>query len=144
MSKDPKKTKQMASGDVFGMGREEHSIVRLLFFNGEDYAYQKTRMRLFVQANDYEVWKIIMKGPLIPTKKVDDREVPKEEWEWDEKYTKIAQLNAKAMHTLFCALSTNEYNRVSLCDMPKKCGISWLSHMKGLIEPKSPRRKRHQ
>ena len=110
----------MASGDIFGMGQEGHSIVRPPLFNGEDYAYWKTRMRLFVQANDYEVWKIIMKGPLIPTKKVDDREVPKEEWEWDEKDTKMAQLNAKAMHTLFCALGPNEYNRVSLCDSAKE------------------------
>ena len=110
----------MASGDIFGMGREGHSIVRPPLFNGEDYAYWKTRMRLFVQANDYEVWKIIMKGPLIPTKKVDDCEVPKEEWEWDEKDTKMAQLNAKAMHTLFCALGPNEYNRVSLCDSAKE------------------------
>ena len=61
-----------------------------------------------------------MKGPLIPTKKVDDREVPTEEWEWDEKDTKMAQLNAKAMHTLFCALGPNEYNRVSLCDSAKE------------------------
>ena len=108
MSKDPQKTKQMASGDIFGMGQEGHSIVRPPLFNGEDYAYWKTRMRLFVQANDYEVWKIIMKGPFILTKKVNDREVPKEEWEWDEKDTKMAQLNAKAMHTLFCALGPNE------------------------------------
>ena len=71
----------MASGDVFGMGQEGHSIVRPPLFNGEDYAYWKTRMRLFVQANDYQVWRIIMSGPLIPTKKVDDHEVPKEEWE---------------------------------------------------------------
>ena len=32
----------------------------------------------------------------------------------------MAQLNAKAMHTLFCALGPSEYNRVSLCDNAKQ------------------------
>ena len=36
LSKDPQKTKQMASGDIFGMGQEGHSIVRPPLFTGED------------------------------------------------------------------------------------------------------------
>ena len=71
-------------------------------------------MELFIQASDYEVWRIIVNGPLIPTKKVADQEVVKQKDEWDANDLKSAQLNAKAMHTLFCALGANEYNRVSL------------------------------
>ena len=77
-------------------------------------------MRLFIQANDYEVWKITVNGPLILNKKVRDCIVPKEEEEWDKQDTKMAQLNAKAMHTLFCAFGLSEYNRVSLCDNAKQ------------------------
>ena len=61
-----------------------------------------------------------MKGPLIPMKIVGDKEFSKEESEWNEKDTKIAQLNAKAMHTLFCALGPNENNQASLYDSTKE------------------------
>ena len=73
------------------------------------------KIKLFVQANDYQVWKIIMSNH--PNKGL---QVPKKESEYDERNTKIAQLNAKAMHTLFCALRPNAYNWVSLCDNAKE------------------------
>ena len=40
--------------------------------------------------------------------------------EWDANDLKSAQLNAKTMHTLFCALGVSEYNRVSLCENAKE------------------------
>ena len=61
-----------------------------------------------------------MNSPLIPIKKVGDEEVIKEESEWDANDIKMAQINAKAMHTLFCALGTNEYTWVSLCENAKE------------------------
>ena len=66
-------------------------------------------MKLFIQASDYEVWRIILNGLIIPTKKVGDQEMVKQEDEWDVNDLKSAQLNAKAMHTLFCALGAREY-----------------------------------
>ena len=63
---------------------------------------------------------VIVNGPSIPTKKVGDEEVIKKENEWDANNIKIAQLNAKAMHILFCALRANEYTRVSLRENAKK------------------------
>ncbi|KAK5835974.1 hypothetical protein PVK06_011705 [Gossypium arboreum] len=65
---------------------EGHSTMRPPLFNGTNYSYCTTKMKLFIQANDYEVWRII----------------------------------TNAMHTLFCALGLNEYNRVSLCDNAKE------------------------
>ena len=99
---------------------EGQSIVRPPLFVGDNYAYWKTRMKLFIQVSDYEVWRIILNGPLIPTKKVRDQEVVKQEDEWDANDLKSAQLNAKVMHTLFCALEASEYNRVSLCENAKE------------------------
>ena len=75
---------------------------------------------LFIQRTDYEAWRVIVNGPSIPTKKVRNEEVIKEESEWDANDIKMAQLNAKAMHTLFCALGANEYIRVSLCENAKE------------------------
>ena len=34
---------------------EGHSTVRPPFFDEDNYSYWKTRMMLFIQANDYEV-----------------------------------------------------------------------------------------
>ena len=37
---------------------EGQSPVRPPLFVGDNYAYWKTRMKLFIQASDYEVWRI--------------------------------------------------------------------------------------
>ena len=99
---------------------EGQSTVRPPLFVGDNYAYWKTKMKLFIQENDYEVQRIILNGPIIPTKKVGDREVVKQEEECDANDLKLAQLNAKARHTLFCALRASEYNKVSFCENAKE------------------------
>ena len=63
---------------------------------------------------------MIVNGPKIPKKKVGDEKVIKKESEWDTNDLKLAQLNTKVMHTLFCALGANKYTRVSLCENAKK------------------------
>ena len=62
---------------------EGQSTVRPPLFVRDNYAYWKTRMKLFIQVSDYEVWRIILNGPIIPTKKVGDQEVVKQEEECD-------------------------------------------------------------
>ena len=99
---------------------ERQSTVRPPLFISDNYVYWKTRMRLFIQGTDYEAWRVIVNGPLILTKKVGDEDVIKEESKWDANDIKMAQLNVKAMHTLFCALGANEYIQVSLCKNAKK------------------------
>ena len=42
---------------------EGQSIIRPPHFFGSNYKYSKARMRLFIQANDYESWNIIENGP---------------------------------------------------------------------------------
>ena len=41
-------------------------------FVGDNYAYWKTRMRLFIQGTDYEALRVIVNGPTIPIKKGGD------------------------------------------------------------------------
>lgn len=72
-------------------------------------------MRIFVQAQDYALWRAIIKGPHEPSHTVNGVQVPKPEEDWDENDSKMVQLNARAMNTLFCALDVNEFNRVSTC-----------------------------
>ena len=57
---------------------EGHSTTRPPFFDGNDYAYWKARMGIFLQAIDFEFWEIISKGPNIPMKINDKgKSVPK-------------------------------------------------------------------
>ena len=75
---------------------------------------------IFIQANSYEEWNIISKGPRIPSKLLNSIKVPKEESEYNEDDFRMIQLNAKAKHTLYCALHPNEFNRISSCNMVKQ------------------------
>ena len=75
---------------------------------------------IFFQANSYEEWNIISKGPKIPSKLVNSIKVPKEESEYNEDDFRMIQLNAKAKHTLYRALHPSEFNRISSCDTAKQ------------------------
>ena len=46
--------------------REGQSTTRPPFFDGNDYPYWKTRMRIYLQALDYEIWEVVCDGPFMP------------------------------------------------------------------------------
>ena len=52
-------------------------------FISSDYSYWKTRIR-YIKDQNYLIWKIIVNGPHVPTKIVEEQEIPKQETEWDE------------------------------------------------------------
>lgn len=99
---------------------EGQSTNRPPLFNGSDYAYWKNRMTIYLQAHDYDTWRVILNGPYIPEKLLDHVFVPKKECEWDEHDIRKVQVNAKAMNCLHCALDRNEYNRISCCKSAKE------------------------
>lgn len=96
------------------------SISRPPFFNGSDYSYWKTRMNIFLQSIDYDLWYIVLEGPFVPTKIVDGISHPKEPKEYNEDDKKKLSLNAKAINMLYCALDKNEFNRISTCSSAKE------------------------
>ncbi|KAH9670243.1 hypothetical protein KPL70_016903 [Citrus sinensis] len=97
--------------------REGQSTTRLPFFDGNDYAYWKTRMRIYLQALDYEIWEVVCDGPFMPTFKdeVED-DIPKPSSQWSELEKRKMSLNSKAINALFCALNKKEFHRVSSCE----------------------------
>ena len=100
---------------------EGQSNNRPPFFNGKNYSYWKERIRIFIQSIDYNLWKIVVSGPKIPTKTSADGVVtPKEEAEWNEDDKKKIELNAKAINLLHCAISFEEYRKVSRCKTAKE------------------------
>ncbi|KAH9699792.1 Integrase catalytic domain-containing protein [Citrus sinensis] len=63
--------------------REGQSITRPPFFDGNDYAYWKTRMRIYLQALDYEICEVVCDGSFMPMFKneVGD-DIPKPSSQW--------------------------------------------------------------
>ncbi|XP_057742061.1 uncharacterized protein LOC130960631 [Arachis stenosperma] len=100
---------------------EGQSSNRPPLFNGKNYTYWKERMKIFVQAVDYRLWKIILEGPKFPTTTSAQGVVSlKPEASWTEEDRKTVELNAKATNLLNCAISFEEYRRVSRCTTAKE------------------------
>ncbi|MQL89650.1 hypothetical protein Taro_022224, partial [Colocasia esculenta] len=92
---------------MVAQGHNEGQFVnRPPLFDGEDYAYWKTRMKYFLQGNDYQIWSIVEEGDLLVTN---------EKAQWTDDDRKKISLNCKAKSILCCALSKKEFNRVSAC-----------------------------
>ncbi|GAV71194.1 UBN2 domain-containing protein [Cephalotus follicularis] len=77
-------------------------------------------MTIFFQSLDYLLRNIITNGPEIPTKLIDGKRILKLNNEFNDHDCKLLQLNAKAKHVIFCALSPSEFNRVSSLDSAKE------------------------
>src|SRR5215471_8921865 len=83
---------------------EGQSTTRLPYFNGTNYGYWKARMQIYLM-QDASLMKAILKE----TKLVDMTKM--ETWTIED--SQNMEVNAKAMNTLICALSPEEFNRVS-------------------------------
>ena len=99
---------------------EGQSISRPPHFSGSNYNYWKTRMRIYIQENDYACWNIIENESIIPTKINKKGEVLKPQNEWKYLDTNDVQNNVKVIHTLYCALDVNEFNQIFECETAKK------------------------
>jgi hypothetical protein len=99
---------------------EGQSTNRPPLFNSSDYSYWKTRMTTYIKGQDYLIWKIIVNGPHVPTKIVEEQEIPKQETEWDENDVKLIELNYKAMNCLYCAVDSKEFDEISSCNSAKE------------------------
>ncbi|GAV79095.1 zf-CCHC domain-containing protein/DUF4219 domain-containing protein/UBN2 domain-containing protein, partial [Cephalotus follicularis] len=90
------------------------------FFDGNNYSFWKTRMTIFLQSLDYQLWHIIVNGPRMPTRTIEGVVSPKPENEYNDNDFRMLQLNSKTKHVLFCAVGPNEFNRISSCDSAKE------------------------
>jgi len=97
-----------------------NSINRPLIFNGEGYHYWKTRMQIFIEAINLNIWKATEIGPFIPKMVVGKEtiEIPREQWDEDER--RRVQYNLKAKNINTSALGMDEYFRVSNCKNAKE------------------------
>ena len=98
---------------------EGNSINRPPIFNGMGYHYWKTRMQIFIEAIDLNIWEAIEIGPYIPTMVVRSTIIEKQSEQWDEEENKLVQYNLKAKNIITSALGMDEYFRVSNCKSAK-------------------------
>ena len=85
------------------MDRGQSLIIPPLFY-GTNYAYQKVRMRAFLQSLDEKVWQAIEIGQTKP------KEAPAD---WDEAKIKAANFNSRALNALFCVVTNEEFKKIS-------------------------------
>ena len=78
-------------------------------------------MYTFLQSMDYEQWRVTRLGPYEVTKFDDNGvRVSKTMSEYDEHDMRKLQINAKALTSLHCALTMDEYNKISSCKSAKE------------------------
>lgn len=49
--------------DAKGLTTKGHSTSKLRFFDRTTYAYLKNKMQVFPRTKDYEIWKVVSRGP---------------------------------------------------------------------------------
>ncbi|GAV67540.1 hypothetical protein CFOL_v3_11045 [Cephalotus follicularis] len=72
-------------------------------------------MSTFVQSLDYDLWDMIVFGLELPKEYISKPRI-----KYNEKEKEMLKLNAKAKHIIFCALSSNEFDRISSCESAKE------------------------
>ncbi|OMO76187.1 hypothetical protein CCACVL1_15893 [Corchorus capsularis] len=108
------------SSSILQHGR---SISAPPLFDGSksNYYYWKNCMKVYMMSQDVELWKVVVQGLKLPTKEAEGAQmVPKTIDEWNETDTKLVQINAMAMHMLYCALDTNQFILIASCETAKE------------------------
>jgi len=99
---------------------EGNSINRPSILNGMGYHYWKTRMQIFIEAIDLNIWEAIEIGPYIPTMVVGNATIEKPREQWDEEERRKVQYNLKTKNIITSVLGLDEYFRVSNCKNTKE------------------------
>jgi hypothetical protein len=74
-------------------------------FDGQKYAFWSIRMKTYIQAQGFQVWKSIVDGYTTPT---------------NEKVVKLGENNSKAINALLNGLSDTVFTKVSHCKSSKE------------------------
>ena len=83
------------------------------FFDGNNYAFWKVRMRAFLCSIDDTVWDVIEVGWTRPKAAKST---------WDKAALAATNANSKALNAIFCGVSPDEFHRILTLLLPKKHG----------------------
>lgn len=82
-------------------------------FDGNDYAYWKVRMRVFLKSLDEKVWLFVENGLTKPATLVD---------QWYDEQIDVANYNSKAMNAIYNGVSSMQFKKISNVEVAK---TSW-------------------
>ena len=82
----------------------EHFLVIPPYFDRNNYAYWKVRIKAFLKSIDKRVWNSVEYGWKKPTTLVN---------EWQTSQKEAAAFNSKAMNAIFNAVSMEKFKRIS-------------------------------
>ncbi|GAV64974.1 LOW QUALITY PROTEIN: DUF4219 domain-containing protein, partial [Cephalotus follicularis] len=99
---------------------ESQNISKPPYFVGNNYSHWKTKMTIFIQSLDYNLWDLIIDGPNLPTEMKNSEIIAKPRSSYNDEDRKRVQKNAKAKHIIICAINSSDFNRVSSCISAKK------------------------
>jgi len=78
-------------------------------------------MENYIPTDDYELWMLIMNGPLIPKKAREDwKIIPKKHEEFNAEDFRMMEKNAKATKLLYFSLDHGEHTRIFKCESTKE------------------------
>ena len=78
----------------------------------------------------------MVNGPFKPIKIVDGETFPKEFSQWTPDENKRAHYDVRAKNIISSSLTLDEFYRVSVCESPKRCEMSWKSPMRAWMRLK--------
>ncbi|KAG2674458.1 hypothetical protein I3760_13G136600 [Carya illinoinensis] len=81
------------------------------YFDRENYAYWKVRMRAFLKSLDERVWYLVERGWTKPETSIDA---------WTKDEINNCNLNSKGLNAIFMAVSSEEFKRISMCEIAKE------------------------
>ena len=103
------------------MDRKQSLIIPPLF-DGTNYAYQKVRMRVFLQSLDEKVCQVVEIGWTKP------KEAPADQ---DDAKIKAANFNSQALNALFGAVTNEEFKKISSTETTKEAWTILQTTYKG-------------
>ena len=103
------------------MDRGQSLIISPLF-DGTNYAYQKVRMRAFLQSLDEKVWQAVKIGWTKPTEVSVDQ---------DDAKIKAANFNSRALNALFNAVTNEEFKKIPSTETAKEAWTILQTTYKG-------------
>ena len=95
---------------MFVIDRGQSLIIPALF-DGTNYAYQKVRMRVFLQSLDEKEWQAVEIGWTKP------KEAPIDQ---DDAKIKAVNFNSRALNALFNAVTNEQFKKISFTETAKE------------------------
>lgn len=89
-------------------------------FDGEMFDLWKARMKIFIEAYDFEMWDCVINGPFFPTNCINNKVVHKPYNLWTKSDKRKVKLCFKVKYLLMSALRTREYLSIFNFDSAKE------------------------